>query len=218
MRSRSFIELSSCAKICSRICFCLSSPLTISSNEASGFAFSSCVRMAPVCASIVSVASQQGQIIANLEVSAIVVLLAAGSIATKRHKKHKGKSAGSFLFNQLVCSRFFCRDQLRRSLGNAWEFIRDRIGGKRLLVWRSSNIRRLSDRIEQSRCRDTRTTEYQERRQETKPLPDIEIFINNDHRNADTENDHAQHYPVEHGPDRGLFPGGLIVPSLYFDG
>src|SRR5215813_10240128 len=89
MRSRSFIELSSCAKICSRICFCLSSPLTISSNEASGFAFSTCERMAPVCASIVIVASQQGQMIVNLEVSAIVVLLAAGSIATKRHKKHK---------------------------------------------------------------------------------------------------------------------------------
>jgi hypothetical protein len=28
--------------------------------------------------------------IVNLEVSAIVLLLAAGSIATKRHKKHKG--------------------------------------------------------------------------------------------------------------------------------
>src|SRR5215218_6083885 len=77
MRSRSFIELSSCAKICSRICFCLSRPLTISSNEASGLAFSSCERMVPVCASIVSVASQQGQMIANLEVSAMGLLLAA---------------------------------------------------------------------------------------------------------------------------------------------
>src|SRR6185503_2458997 len=90
MRSRSFIELSSCAKICSRSCFCLSSPLTISSNEASGFAFSSCERMAPVCASIIIVASQQGQMIVNLEVSAMgLLLLAANSIATKSHKRHK---------------------------------------------------------------------------------------------------------------------------------
>src|ERR1041385_245383 len=94
MRSRSFIELSSCAKICSRICFCLSSPFTISSNEASGFAFSSCEIRAPVCASIASVASQQGQMIVYLELSAIKNLLVGSSIATKRHKRHKQKEAG----------------------------------------------------------------------------------------------------------------------------
>ena len=71
MRSRSFIELNSCEKICSRTCFCLSSPFTISSNEASGLAFSSCEIMAPVCESIVNVASQQGQMIVNRVVSAM---------------------------------------------------------------------------------------------------------------------------------------------------
>src|ERR1043166_9425838 len=68
--SRSFMELSSWAKICSRICFCLSRPLTISSKEARGLVFSSCERRAPVEESIINVASQQGQIRVNFVVSA----------------------------------------------------------------------------------------------------------------------------------------------------
>src|SRR5689334_24279577 len=109
MRSRSFIELSSCAKICSRICFCLSRPLTISSNDANGFAFSSCEMRAPVCASIVSVASQQGQMIVNLELSAIKT--SAPSIATKSHKRHKQTEQKQRQENPLscpVCLYFLC--------------------------------------------------------------------------------------------------------------
>ena len=43
--------------------------------------------------------------IVNLEVSAIVVLLAAGSIATKRHKKHKRpkKTFVPFVLFVLLC-------------------------------------------------------------------------------------------------------------------
>src|SRR5687767_15986808 len=78
------MELSSCAKICSRCCFCLSSPFTISSNDASGLAFSSCEMITPVLASLANVASQQGQMMVNRDMSAIELpSCEAGSITLR---------------------------------------------------------------------------------------------------------------------------------------
>jgi hypothetical protein len=45
--------------------------LASTSNDASGFCFSSCEINAPVLASIIKVASQHGQMIVNREVSVI---------------------------------------------------------------------------------------------------------------------------------------------------
>src|SRR6202007_3343973 len=56
-------EVISWAKICSRVCFCLSRSLTISSKDPSGLVFSSCDKSAPVSASMLNIASQQGQTI-----------------------------------------------------------------------------------------------------------------------------------------------------------
>src|ERR1043166_4748969 len=96
IRSRSFIELSSWAKICSRICFCLSRPLTISSKEASGLVFSSCESSTPVEESIVNVASQHGQIRVNFVVSATVIIpFVAGLPPVYISRKNKGGNARS---------------------------------------------------------------------------------------------------------------------------
>src|SRR6478672_7694130 len=96
IRSRSFIELSSWAKICSRICFCLSRPLTISSNEARGLVFSSCESRAPVEESIINVASQQGQIRVNFVVSATAYSLSVPGLLqvyiSNKNKRGDAKS------------------------------------------------------------------------------------------------------------------------------
>src|SRR6185369_6335201 len=74
------------------------------------------------------------------------------------------------------------------------------------------------DGVEHTANHEAHAANRQKRAQESKPVADWEILVNDKHHYADSDEEHAPDHPVEHAADHCLFSLGLVQLSLHGSG